>query len=128
MRVTQIEMDADEVPAWVTVAASQDEARFVEALLAAERDALGLTSLRGRFAFVAISGDGVLRLTTGQAVLLARLTGGMSWEKADRLPGGGKANSAVYDCLVGGFANRFWDDGVDDPALEAQVQAALDAA
>jgi uncharacterized membrane-anchored protein len=53
-------------------------------------------------------------LTADEVVYLSKLVGRMDSVSADAVMSGGAViNSSVYDGLVCGVANRFFDDGVD---------------
>ena len=58
-------------------------------------------------------------MSKDEALLVAHMIGSTSNLQRDELMSyGGVIGSGIYDCLVGGVFNRYWDNGVDDALRE----------
>lgn len=54
-------------------------------------------------------------MSLGEAAFLARFAGDISpIDEAKQFGTDGYVHASIYDALVGGLFNRFWDDGVND--------------
>jgi hypothetical protein len=56
----------------------------------------------------------VVEMTVAEAAFIAKFTGKQNVHMANAvMPDGHEQSSEIYDCLVGEFFNRYWDEGVD---------------
>jgi hypothetical protein len=56
-----------------------------------------------------------VRMSIQEAAFMAKVTGGQSDNDAEEIFKGGSVHShSIYEALVGGVFNRYWDGGVHD--------------